>query len=163
MTTTPTPTTATGTPLELLTPVERLALEMHDIEFNGRANNHLKAVNERLSGEIASLQAMIRSQEVVTLERDTLKQAHVDTLVKLEEVTRKRDAYKDQIAEIHADFSTHQMLADLRKQLHDAATSLCTISQQAGRTEELRDLSQIRGYAFSRYSDAMRTDKEGEK
>jgi hypothetical protein len=50
--------------------------------------------------------------------------------------------------------------AALRKGLDDAATSLCTISQQAGRTEELSEMSQIRGYAFSRYSaaiDAART------
>lgn len=45
----------------------------------------------------------------------------------------------------------------LEKLLNDAATSLCTISQQAGRTEELREISQIRGYAFSRYSAAIET------
>jgi hypothetical protein len=46
-------------------------------------------------------------------------------------------------------------LAALRKGLDDAANSLCTISQQAGRTEELSEMSQIRGYAFSRYSAAL--------
>ncbi len=45
--------------------------------------------------------------------------------------------------------------AALRKGLDDAATSLRTISQQAGRTEELSEMSQIRGYAFSRYSAAI--------
>ncbi len=45
--------------------------------------------------------------------------------------------------------------AALRKALGDAATSLCTISQQAGRTKELEKMSQIRGYAFSRYSAAI--------
>jgi hypothetical protein len=45
--------------------------------------------------------------------------------------------------------------AALRKALDEAATSLCTISQQAGRTEELSEISQIRGYAFSRYSAAI--------
>ncbi len=45
--------------------------------------------------------------------------------------------------------------AALRQALDEAATSLCTISQQAGRTEELSEISQIRGYAFSRYSAAI--------
>jgi len=45
--------------------------------------------------------------------------------------------------------------ASLRLTLNEAATSLCTISQQAGRTDELREMSQIRGYAFSRYSAAI--------
>jgi hypothetical protein len=45
--------------------------------------------------------------------------------------------------------------AALRLTLNEAATSLCTISQQAGRTDELREMSQIRGYAFSRYSAAI--------
>jgi hypothetical protein len=45
--------------------------------------------------------------------------------------------------------------AALRKALDEAATSLCTISQQAGRTKELEEMSEIRGYAFSRYSAAI--------
>jgi hypothetical protein len=54
--------------------------------------------------------------------------------------------------------------AELRKALDDAATSLCSISQQAGFTEELEEMSQVRGYAYSRYSaaiDAARA-KEGD-
>lgn len=45
--------------------------------------------------------------------------------------------------------------AALRGALDAATTSLCTISQQAGRTKELEEMSQIRGYAFSRYSAAI--------
>ncbi len=45
--------------------------------------------------------------------------------------------------------------AALRQRLDDAVTSLCTISQQAGRTKELEEMSEIRGYAFSRYSAAI--------
>jgi hypothetical protein len=51
--------------------------------------------------------------------------------------------------------------AALRKALGDAATSLRTISQQAGRTEELEDMSQVRGYAFSRYSAAIDAVRNG--
>lgn len=45
--------------------------------------------------------------------------------------------------------------AALRKALGDAAISLRTISQQAGRTEELEGMSEVRGYAFSRYTAAI--------
>jgi chromosome segregation ATPase len=46
--------------------------------------------------------------------------------------------------------------------LNDATTSLCTLAQQSGRTEEMRELSQIRGYAFSRYSAAIDAARAGE-
>jgi chromosome segregation ATPase len=54
-----------------------------------------------------------------------------------------------------------KQLAEARKVLNDAATSLCTISQQSGRTDELSELSQIRGYAFSRYSAAIDSARKG--
>lgn len=40
--------------------------------------------------------------------------------------------------------------AAMRKQLDDATTSLETISHQAGRDENMKHLSQVRGYANSR-------------
>lgn len=40
--------------------------------------------------------------------------------------------------------------AALRQQLDDATTSLETISQEAGRDENMKQLSQVRGYANSR-------------
>ena len=46
-------------------------------------------------------------------------------------------------------------LVALKSALADAAISLYTISKQAGGTEELQTISQIRGYAFSRYSAAL--------
>jgi hypothetical protein len=58
-------------------------------------------------------------------------------------------AFRSTIAELQREN------AGLRLTLNEAATSLCTISQQAGRTDELREMSQIRGYAFSRYSAAI--------
>jgi hypothetical protein len=66
------------------------------------------------------------------------------------------DRFADAVAELEREN------AALRLTLNEAATSLCTISQQAGRTDELREMSQIRGYAFSRYSaaiDAARKEK----
>lgn len=41
--------------------------------------------------------------------------------------------------------------AKLREALEDAATSLHTISMQAGRLDELKAMSQVRGYANSRW------------
>lgn len=40
--------------------------------------------------------------------------------------------------------------AALRAQLHDATTSLETISNQSGRDENMKCMSQVRGYANSR-------------
>lgn len=50
-------------------------------------------------------------------------------------------------------------LAEARKALEDATTSLRTLSTQAGRIEELSDMSQIRGYANSRYNAAREAGK----
>jgi SPX domain protein involved in polyphosphate accumulation len=57
-----------------------------------------------------------------------------------------------------------QRVERLEKALKDAATSLHTISEQAGLTDELDDQIQIRGYAYSRWTDAMKVlEKEGTK
>lgn len=44
----------------------------------------------------------------------------------------------------------HRETVDLRRHLHEAATSLETISKQAGRDEFLKHMSQVCGYANSR-------------
>jgi hypothetical protein len=75
------PTPATATSLELLTPVERLALELSEMEPEGlmRANNHLRAKNERLERE---LQAAHLRADCLATDVKVWAKAHAETLAK---------------------------------------------------------------------------------
>lgn len=86
---------------------------------------------KRYSVEQQAMQLHLPGHRLGTEERLVVGASGFDVL---------RDTYKASLAREAA----------LRKQLDDATTSLETISQMAGRDENMKHMSQVRGYANSR-------------
>ena len=156
-----------GVACELIATAIAQAAELADLRHQHASVFRMLGIPENDFGELenffiraadtrAERDALRAEVERLTKERDDWAACAKRTDAKMLHEQADHNKTVDRLIECRAALAAAQQDKErLLCALNDATTSLCTLAQQSGRTEEMRELSQIRGYAFSRYSAAI--------